>query len=214
MLALYHDDELFAAFKEACSQSNRIDIKGIEQTFDDILKHSKETPRNNQTLRDSRGEKSSVQIFISYRHEEWASARTIYNDLTNHFGINNVFRDQDILVAGDDWKKIIEEHVASCSVFIALIGKYWVSAKSLRQLQKDDDWIHFEINTALHRNIRIIPVLLDGVKIPKAGELPTTLHALNQRQAIAINDSDFEEKIAKLLRAVGKHITSNQHISD
>lgn len=197
-LALCDDSQLFTMMKTNCGGLDLIRIEDLEKNFGAIVKDSKETHSHNQSA------KSHIQTFISYRHEEWASARTIYTHLTSQFGNSNVFRDQDILVAGDDWKKTIEEHITSCSVLVALIGKYWVSAKSLHQLQNDDDWVRFEISTALSRNIRLIPVLLDGAKMPKADRLPESLHAITQRQAIAINDTDFNEKMAQLGRALKK----------
>lgn len=206
LLALLQNDDLFPGVKETCRELKSIDINDLEKNFYFILKDSKEYSTNTQS------EKFSTQIFISYRHEEWASARTIYKDLTNHFGPKNVFRDQDILVGGDDWKKVIEDSVSSCSAMLVLIGKYWASAQSLRQLHSDDDWIQFEIRAALSRNIRLIPVLLNGARMPKTTKLPNTLHALTQRQAIPVNDSNFDDAIAKLLLAVGKGINSQSGV--
>lgn len=52
--------------------------------------------------------------------------------------------------------------------------------------------MRLEIETALKRNIRLIPVLLDGVEMPAVGQLPEALQPLAYRNAARVrHDPDF-----------------------
>ena len=66
-----------------------------------------------------------------------------------------------------------------------------------------------EIGTALTRNIPVVPVLVDGARMPKASELPDSLKPLARRQAIQVRhtnfSSDAEALVKKLREALGYH---------
>src|SRR5262249_42420918 len=65
--------------------------------------------------------------------------------------------------------------VAPCDVFLAVIGPNWLDAKDdsgRRRFDNPDDFVTIEIAAALARNIRVIPVLVDGARTPKADRLP------------------------------------------
>src|SRR5262245_58499308 len=58
---------------------------------------------------------------------------------------------------------------------LAVIGPNWLDAKDSdgrRRLDNPDDFVTIEISAALLRNIRVIPVLVDGARPPKADQLP------------------------------------------
>ena len=65
-----------------------------------------------------------------------------------------------------------------------------------------------EIGTALTRNIPVVPVLVDGARMPKASELPDSLKLLARRQAIQVRHTSFSsdaEALVKRLRATLGH---------
>lgn len=47
-----------------------------------------------------------------------------------------------------------------------------------RRLDDPNDWVRLEIAAALERQIPVIPILVDGEKIPKAAQLPENLQQL------------------------------------
>jgi hypothetical protein len=54
----------------------------------------------------------------------------------------------------------------------------WLNAKdetNQRRLDNRDDFVAIELAGALARNILVIPVLVDGTRMPKASELPASL---------------------------------------
>ena len=52
----------------------------------------------------------------------------------------------------------------------------------------------YEIETALERKIRVIPILVDNARMPRADELPPSLAPLVRQQAIEINTLTFDTK--------------------
>jgi hypothetical protein len=117
----------------------------------------------------------SGQIFISYRREEsrW-SARSLHDRLSVSFGPKQIFMDIDAIAPGEDFVRAIETTVAKCDVLIAVIGNNWLTSKDDqggRRLDNPEDFVRMEIATALKREIRVIPVLVDGALMPRSTEL-------------------------------------------
>jgi hypothetical protein len=73
-----------------------------------------------------------------------------------------------------------------------------------RRLDNPDDFITIEIATPLARNIRVIPVLVDGARMPKAGELPDPLKALARRQAVEVLQLHFGRDAEALVERVNE----------
>ena len=69
-------------------------------------------------------------IFISYRRDNSAGeAGRLFDDLAAQFGPDKVFMDVAGIAPGRDFRKAIDQNVASCGVVLAMIGKDWVDAK-------------------------------------------------------------------------------------
>jgi len=142
-------------------------------------------------------------IFISYRREDTVGhAGRIYDRLVARFGPDRVYRDVDSGHPGEDYVETIRSKVAGCDVLLALIGPAWVKATDEAggwRLAQDDDLVRIEIATALERGVRVIPVLLQGAKMPRAGDLPGALSKLAQRNAVEIRDTHFDQDVSQLL---------------
>ena len=122
------------------------------------------------------------RIFISYRRADSAGyAGRIYDRLTAHFGEDAVFMDVDTIEAGVDFVEVLQNAVQSCDVLVALIGRGWLDIKDAagkRRLDNPEDFVRIEIAAALSRDIRVIPVLVDGASMPRSTELPDNLKPL------------------------------------
>ncbi len=146
------------------------------------------------------------RIFISYRRQEtgWP-ARQLYDVLVNHFPPEQVFKDVDNIDPGDDFIERIAAAVGSCDVLLVLIGPRWLTISDEnghRRLDDPEDWVRVEIETALTRKIRVIPILVDEAKMPGANALPPTLAPLVRRNAVEINPVTFDTK--RLMATVHK----------
>jgi len=114
------------------------------------------------------------KVFISYRRTDagWPT-RWLADRLAGQFGAGVVFQDVDSIRPGDDFAAEIEAAVGACSVLLVVIGPQWLAAAgdAGRRLDDPQDWVRLEIETAIRRGIRIIPVLVDGARMPSADEL-------------------------------------------
>jgi hypothetical protein len=150
--------------------------------------------------------KMSGQIFISYRREDSAaSAGRLYDRLSGRFPSNRIFIDVDNIAPGVDFVKAIEKSVGSCDVLISVVGERWLTATDedgKRRLDCPDDFVRLEIATALRRDIRVIPVLVDGASMPRSGELPDELKSLVRLQALKVSQDRFRSDSAALVTAV------------
>jgi hypothetical protein len=147
-------------------------------------------------------------IFINYRREDSIStAGRLYDRLSQTFGRKNIFMDVDHIPAGVDFVAHLNSQVAACNIILVVIGPRWLEAKDEnggRRLDNPDDFVVIEIATALARNIRVIPVLVDGAHMPKAGELPGSLKALARRQAVEVRQLHFGRDAEALVERVNE----------
>jgi hypothetical protein len=152
------------------------------------------------------------KIFINYRRDDSiATAGRLHDRLAQTFGRKNLFMDVDHIPAGVDFVGYLSSQVAACDVFLAVIGPHWLDAKDdkgLRRIDKPDDFVTIEIAAALNRDIRVIPVLVDGTPMPIAAELPEALRELARRNAVDVRNTQFgrdaEVLIGKVREAVGE----------
>jgi hypothetical protein len=146
------------------------------------------------------------RIFISYRREETAyPAGWLYDRLADRFGAGQVFKDVDSIRLGDDFVEVITRAVGSCDVLLALIGDQWLTVsdeRGRRRLEDPDDFVRLEIEAALTRQVRVIPILIDGARMPHAEDLPDSLAKLVRRQALELSPASFEFDTSRLLKVL------------
>ena len=152
------------------------------------------------------------RIFISYRREDAGyPAGWLYDGLVSHFGADRVFKDVDSIEPGDDFAEVIGAAVGSCSVLLAVIGVGWLAAADddgRPRLDDPSDLVRLEIETALQRGVRVIPVLVAGARIPRRAQLPTSLETLAGRQAVELSYARFSTDLNVLIRVLDKTLTS------
>jgi hypothetical protein len=105
-----------------------------------------------------------IQVFINYRREDSANARLVYDRLRGRFGREHVFMDVDTLQPGQDFVSAINERVSSCDALIAVIGRAWLA--QIESLKNSSGFVRLELTAAFERKIPVVPVLVDGVKMP------------------------------------------------
>jgi hypothetical protein len=145
---------------------------------------------------------STGKIFVCYRHEDsWAYAGWLADALTRQFGKSRVFRDLDSQ-RGVDFRDQVDEAIDSCAVLLAVIGPRWLRVQDesgRRRIDHPRDLVALEIATALKRDIRVIPVLVGGVRMPRESDLPEQLAELAYRTAIELNDAGWDHQISGLV---------------
>lgn len=119
--------------------------------------------------------------FLNYRRhdERIAFVRTLYARLVSRFGSNAVFLDSATIGHGRRYPNQLRRHLDRSDVVVVVVHAGW--AKELRT--DGADWVHNEIRWALAAGKTIIPLLLDGAKMPRAHELPRTIREFANFQA-------------------------------
>ncbi|MGA8728866.1 MAG: TIR domain-containing protein, partial [Terracidiphilus sp.] len=98
-------------------------------------------------------------IFISYRRDDTeGEAGRLFDDLVRTFGEGSVFMDVAGINPGIDFRKAIDENVATCGVLLAMIGPGWTTitnGSGQRRLDDVNDFVRLEVASALARNIAV-----------------------------------------------------------
>ena len=141
------------------------------------------------------------QIFISYRRDDTSWVTTsIYQSLLKHFSKDQIFRDVDSIPYGVDFFQLIENEVSKCDAFIVVIGKDWLKLTDVTNtLENSTDFVRIEIATAFKRNVRVIPVIIDGARMPKPNELPDEMKPLSRINAVPVSNARFNTDISHLI---------------
>jgi hypothetical protein len=143
-------------------------------------------------------------IFVSYRRTDApAHAGRIYDRLVERFGKDNVYKDLDSTVPGADFAEVIDETIAGCDALVVVIGRDWFSATGRwhrgRHLDDPQDWVRREIAAALERNIRVVPVLVEGARMPSPDELPEDVEMLARRHAVQLSETAWTPQLDQLI---------------
>ena len=143
------------------------------------------------------------RIFISYRRDDSAyPAGWLYDRLAERFGAEQIFKDVDSIELGEDFVQEIGEAVGQADVLLALIGERWLNAADEhggRRLDDPDDFVRIEIEAALERKVRVIPILVEGAGMPREEQLPESMRPLARRQALELSPARFRSDTGKLL---------------
>jgi TIR domain len=144
------------------------------------------------------------RIFISYRREDSRGyAGRLQGDLSRRYTNEAVFRDIEI-PPGVDFAEHINGLIDHCNVVLVMIGNGWLNARDsegARRLDKDGDWVRLEIERALARSdVEVIPVLVDGARLPPREELPPSLAGLRRLNAFELSDRRWDYDVNELGR--------------
>jgi TIR domain len=145
--------------------------------------------------------------FISYRRSDSADiVGRIYDRLVEDFGAEPIFKDVDDIPLGVDFKEFLDQKVSECTVLLAVIGDRWVNANDAsgkKRLDDPNDFVRVEIESALARDIPVIPLLVRGASMPVTTDLPAGLQKLVYKNGIPIRaDPDFHRDMDRLVSAL------------
>lgn len=140
-------------------------------------------------------------IFISYRREDSAPyAGRICDRLGASLGAHHVFMDVEDIAPGVDFTEAVGKTVGSCNVLVVVIGPRWLELLQARA--GEQDYVKYEITTALRRGVSVIPVLVGGAAMPGESDLPAELAPLARRQAVTVRNAGFDQDASILIQAI------------
>jgi hypothetical protein len=144
-----------------------------------------------------------VKVFLSYRRADTQHvAGRVGDRLGEQF---ELFMDIDTIPPGVDFTDYVRRAVGSCDVLLAFIGDRWVSLtddQGRRRIDDPTDWVVEEISVALKRGVRVIPVLVENATMPTAAELPESVQALVNRQALPLRHASFSADMTRLVAGI------------
>jgi hypothetical protein len=148
------------------------------------------------------------RIAISYRRSDTSAVSgRIFDRLAAHYGKHNVFMDVDNIPIGIDFRAHIGETLRRTDVVLAVIGAKWMGAQDgdKARILEESDPVRVEIETALARGAPVIPVLVDGAKMPDAAALPQSFGTFAFLNAAEVaTGRDFDGQIGRLIAAIGR----------
>ena len=152
------------------------------------------------------------KIFLSYRRQDSAYvAQFVYKSLRLRFGADAVFMDIDSIPFGVDFREQITVAVDQCGILLALIGRNWAGEPGQpRRIDDPNDFVRFEIESALERNLPVVPILIDQARLPSETDLPPSLARLAYRNAINLDPGrDIDHDMNRLIKGI-EHLIQPQ----
>jgi hypothetical protein len=114
-------------------------------------------------------------IFVCYRKNHLEGRRghalaveAFIERLRTHFGAEKILADTG-LIAGDHFPSRLRGWLRSSEVVLVFVHQEWLD--DLVERKEEDDWVRWEVRTALEMGLHVIPVLLDKASLPRAHEL-------------------------------------------
>jgi hypothetical protein len=114
---------------------------------------------------------------------------------------------------GQDFPDAIKKALTKCNVLIVMIGRNWLTCtddQGRRRLDNSADWVRNEICQAIKREIRIIPVLVDGIRMPSSDQLPAVIAEFSNRQSIDIRSASWSQDVKSLVSSLRKDVPINR----
>jgi hypothetical protein len=148
-----------------------------------------------------------MKLFISYRRTDSSYVTDrLYDYIAAYVDKQNIFRDINSITPGADFRRLIERAIEQCSVVLVVIGSRWltpIDSSGRRRLDGEDDYVRIEVETALRRQIPVIPLLIEDVGMPSRTDLPASLAGLVSRQGMVLRrDPDFLQDMERLVQSL------------
>jgi hypothetical protein len=140
-------------------------------------------------------------IVFSYRRADSAGlVRALHERLVHRLGTDRLFLDVDTIAAGADFRAVLRDAVRRAEALVVVIGRHWLETEEgVRRLDDPEDVVRLEIATALDAGVTIVPVLVDGARMPARRDLPEPVRALADRNAVEITNVRFDADAQRLL---------------
>ena len=137
------------------------------------------------------------KIFINYRKAlSFDQAQLLHELLAQYFKRSELFLDDQNIEGGSNWVSELEAQVRGSAVVLVLLPEGWVDAtdeRGSRRIDNPDDFVRFEIVTALQRGIEVIPLVVDNAALPKLQDLPQVLWPLLNIQYLDFRRTSYRD---------------------
>lgn len=156
------------------------------------------------------------RIFISYRRSDCQSQANGLNDgLRHRLPDARVFMDIDSIPIGADFEEHIRGEIERCHIALILIGDNWLDSRpgsDVRRIDEANDFVRLEVESSLAaKHLRVIPVLVEGARMPTPEELPESIQRLARLNAFEMSDQRWStdiERLTQQLRQLSGAVTT------
>jgi len=131
-------------------------------------------------------------VFISYRRVDWALAHRLQEQLQPYLE-GQVYIDRHI--HNDDFEKELLNKVRGCDVFVLIVTPATFNPERIHQ---PEDWIRREVGLAAQLEKPMVPILVEGIRLPAAGDLPAAVQEVTRKQGLKFYPEFFEDAVRKL----------------
>ena len=136
-------------------------------------------------------------VFVSYQRADTLFAAHAIGYAIRGAGYK-AFVDTGSISGGDLYPQVINKAVSNASVMLALIGPSF----DFVRLHKVTNVVAYEWRRAQFHGAAVVPVLVDGGRIPSDAELPDELRWFTKRNAYSLRRESFSEDVSALVNAI------------
>src|SRR5687768_15163722 len=127
------------------------------------------------------------RVFISYRRADaLEAAREIKRRLEQEQSPLPVFLDESSLKPVEQFTDQLRDALDRAAILVVLVSGYWNTDEGRRRIQDPNDVVRREIVYATRTKKVLIPVLLDGVRMPDGATLPEDVRHVASMQALPV----------------------------
>lgn len=130
------------------------------------------------------------QVFISYAREDSAFVDRLQADIESRLPGVACWVDRSKILAGDVWQRMIEQEITRCDAFLVVL-----SPEALLR----STWVRKEIDFALSRGKRIVPLMAHTVALPMS---IINVHVVSFESGSSDSSTSYEQGLEQLLRGL------------
>jgi len=147
------------------------------------------------------------RIFVSYSHKDEALCEELLNHLSSYEsrGLITTWRDRAI-DAGDEWKKVIEQHLENDDIILLLISSSFLASKFCRQSE-----LRPALKRHQERTATVIPIILRACSWQD--EEFANLNALPKDGLAVTSARNTDEAFKEIAEGILRVITSNPQMT-
>ena len=142
------------------------------------------------------------KIFVCHRREDTADvAGRIFDRLVMNYGDQQILKDLDSIPLGVDFREYLGRMVGECDVLLAVIGPRWLDAEGdTSRLDDPRDFVRIEIESALTREIPVVPLFVGGASMPSEEDVPESIRPFVYRNGVPVRPNpDFHDDMDRVI---------------